>query len=409
MTSPISRRIFIASLAVTAFIPKITVPKNAPISSPISEPTTDYGFTFDQYVYETGFPTREAALTAAQAMRPDVTRFWSGKIEYYRLSIPDIAEDFTNGLYNNMYYGEILIEALINENKNGDFEGEFTYACHIANSTDLGVGSRQALAAAAHRLDAVDLERFVLASDEPPAAALIDPVADALCCDSILESDLKKILQNWVDTNHLENDLRGLMINDQEIHTVPHTSRTVEGRIIATMNERIGTRNHLASTIARWLLQDSVHDEQVLFGGIHSNSVTLSTIPEIQFTSSPGQAARTAENLGAIDGSTTPYVLVAITCSHTTGTSFGDFAMSIPMEDIKIPLFLSGDNRSSDQSTFLLGMVSSEQARHLETSLSEAGFPRGRAFLDHISEIFADFRPCPVLTDEADIYRPPSP
>lgn len=63
MPLQISRRAFVASLAASVVVPKGCGPvtaaeadlETAPLAKPLA---VKYGFTFDQYLYETGFPTR---------------------------------------------------------------------------------------------------------------------------------------------------------------------------------------------------------------------------------------------------------------------------------------------------------------------------------------------------------------
>lgn len=167
------------------------------------------------------------------------------------------------------------------------------------------------------------------------------------------------------------------------------------------------TLEHVATTLARWLLQDRMPDQHVLFAGLPSSAV-MDDISPITLVPSPGHAAVEVEDAAFAARTAAPKVLVAIADPPPSTASFGEFGWMLPGDRIEVRLE-SGESRRSDQPVVLLGSISPEQARHLETRLAEAGGPCGRILIEHLEAALDATAPSPGLASTAIAHPSPAP
>ncbi len=212
----ISRRAFLSLAAaglVSAAVPAV------PQAGPVSE----FGFSLDGELYQTGFADRAAAEEAARLYSPGAA-FQVAEVSYYALSRPyEGGEAAVDHLANHRTLGADLVDWLVCANEEGDYEGDFADACHRALRADRAAVEGPARTA---------LSEALVRAGQPEAAARVaaglalesdlpDEAYEALAADAALSSAWEGHMLAWAEANDLGRELRGLQVSAVEEHPEP--------------------------------------------------------------------------------------------------------------------------------------------------------------------------------------------
>ncbi len=231
----ISRRAFLqftASAVVVASTTSLTgsvsPDGSAPAHADVPVPP-EFGFTFDDDIYQTGFPSRRMAIEAArvESLASMNGTFRVAQVVRPVFAIPDdLATTAAEWLINSGQLGNELAAAVANANEDLDFEGELEDACFEVERATLGAEGRAALAAALERYGAGDLAIQVRHEADSPVlkcTAEEDQMLDALIADRRLEADLWDAVQRWVTQHDIAAAGNGLKVLDIEEHRLDET------------------------------------------------------------------------------------------------------------------------------------------------------------------------------------------
>lgn len=217
----ISRRAFISLAAaglVSAAVPSV------PQAGPVSE----FGFSLDGELYQTGFADRAAAEEAARLYSPG-SAFQVAEVTYHALCGPsEGGEAAVDHLINDRTLGSDLVEWLVCANEEGDYEGDFADACHRALRADRAAvegPARMALAEALRRAGQPAAAETVAAGGNlTDHGDLPDAAYEALAADAALSDAWERHMLAWAEANDLGNELRGLQVTSVEEHPAPAPS-----------------------------------------------------------------------------------------------------------------------------------------------------------------------------------------
>ena len=176
-----------------------------------------FGFTFDEYLYETGFASREDAVTAARATRPGHA-FVTAEVESHPFHLPDdLGEKAVDHLINTHSLSSDIVDWFACANEEGDFEGELADACHRADRRQVEASVRASIADALWR--AGDAERgSAFAAGQAIQGEIQDGVLDAVASDGVLAAEMESALRAFADANRLPDEIRGLLVEGAEPH-----------------------------------------------------------------------------------------------------------------------------------------------------------------------------------------------
>lgn len=217
------RRVFIKAATAAAVIAAMPLADSRPAAADSvlvdgkAEITAgDYGYSLDGSYWYSGFATREAALAEATSHR-DIACVTAKVIQLPARMPGRLAEAMANSLGTGELVEHIMVDDLVNENEDIDYEGEFRCACETAETESLAGPTRRAVAAAFARAGEPMAAAAILAGDDLPDG--IDAALTRLEADDILEAELQAALAAWVDRNALGDSMRGVSTAEIQPHT----------------------------------------------------------------------------------------------------------------------------------------------------------------------------------------------
>lgn len=207
-----SRRAFL-SLAAAGVVAG-AVPADAGADLPAGP---GFGFSFDEYLYETGFLSQEEAVAAARASRPG-SAFVTAEVSYHPFHMPDeLGEKVVDHLLNGRALASDMADWLACANEEGDFEGEFADACYRSDRKALAEAGRASVADALWRAGDAELASAYAAGRELPSD-ISDGILDAVAADAVLAGELAASLTAFAEANRLADEIRGLVVSGNVAH-----------------------------------------------------------------------------------------------------------------------------------------------------------------------------------------------
>lgn len=214
----LNRRCFITLVGATALVAGL--PRGSEAAETVVKPQEDvveFGYSTDGEFWEMGFPTRAAAIDAAQKL------YESGNIQvaevgFIPLTYPDrLAETVMQGtIYNGGVPAQVVIDDLVAFNEDADFEGDFESECNVAPIGDMNQKIQTAMADAFRRVGLHEYARLVETGDDLPETGLSNEIYEKLTEDTELNNTLEKILREWIEENNISSSLRGVWVKNKE-------------------------------------------------------------------------------------------------------------------------------------------------------------------------------------------------
>lgn len=232
----LTRRQVLVGSAATVTAAMLPVSPPAPILPSVeatsASASLEYGYSFNEEWYQTGFASREEAIAEAISCGEEGS-FTTAVVRFYNLRMPfGLAEDAANALADEEWQiGDWLANQLAGANQDGDYEGDFESACFAVSRTELGDAGRKAIAASLRRAGATSYADQVDAGECPVGQDIPESILEAVAADKTLEGELLTALGAFADKHNLAGELRGLMTNNIQDHEVPEE---LEDDLLAT-------------------------------------------------------------------------------------------------------------------------------------------------------------------------------